>query len=260
MLGWAGFLASPPGALSTAAVVAAASGLTVSLCHGGFVLEWFLGLLTLLLAAWLLLPLPFAVDGRDLIRLMRQVAVCLAPLSLLNLSSGALPQLSSAWSGILGTLGYAAAVALVASSWFLPHLARLPRPLECLLHSPRTVWGLVGLWAAIYSTLAILQWLNFAQFSQDMAIHEQAVYNALHGRFLEYSCDLRYDGQIMSRFADHFEPILLLFVPLYRLWQVPVWFLLAQVLVPAPVQFRWRHWPAAGTARVRRGCCSRACT
>ena len=84
---------------------------------------------------------------------------------------------------------------------------------------------LVGLLASL--AFFLLAWLRYASFhstAYDLGFFDQVVWNAAHGHglsssFLEYSF-----------FGQHFEPALLLFVPLYALHASPVWLLLGQSL------------------------------
>lgn len=240
------------GLLWAAAVVLAGAGLTTATLHGGFVASQFLVLALLLAAASLLLPLPFTATPATYCAVVRQITLSLLPLAALNLLNGSLPQLSPSWAQQFATLGVCASISTAAAFWLFPHLGPLPRPLATILRWPYTVWLLAGLWAAIYGALTIGVWHNFNQYSQDMAIYEQALYNTLHGRFLQYSCDIRLGGQIFCRFGDHFEPVLLLFVPLYALWRTPIWFLAAQAITIAsgavPVAALARRWTGSNSA------------
>ena len=68
-------------------------------------------------------------------------------------------------------------------------------------------------------------WLRYASFhstAYDLGFFDQVVWNAAHGHGLASSF-LAY-----SFFGQHFEPALLLFVPLYALHATPLWLLLGQ--------------------------------
>jgi len=68
-------------------------------------------------------------------------------------------------------------------------------------------------------------WLRYASFhstAYDLGFFDQVVWNAAHGHGLASSF-LAY-----SFFGQHFEPALLLFVPLYALHATPLWLILGQ--------------------------------
>lgn len=233
--------------------VGAGAGVGARGTGGGLVAEWWLASIACLLAAWLLLS--FCLRGNDLPTALRNMALSLAPLSL---------QLSHSLTGRMGVptqfvvLGDALTAGLLVgvayALWIAPLRLSPVRWMLRVLADRRTPIALAILWAAWMGSLSIFTWWNVKQYSQDMAIYEQAVYNALQGRGLVYSCDIRHSGMVMHRFADHFEPIIYMFIPLYALWQSPVWFLLAQVALPASgalavalLARRWYPVPQAGT-------------
>ncbi|MDQ6709452.1 MAG: DUF2079 domain-containing protein [Candidatus Dormibacteraeota bacterium] len=88
-------------------------------------------------------------------------------------------------------------------------------------------------WPAWFAGLAasllyfLLAWSRYAAFrstAYDLGFFDQVVWNAAHGHglttsFLEYSF-----------FGEHFEPALLLFVPMYVIHATPLWLLLGQSL------------------------------
>ena len=234
-------------------VVGAGAGVGARGTGGGLVAEWWLASGGCLLAGWLLLS--FCLRGNHLPTALRNSALSLAPLSL---------QLSHSLTGVMGVptqlvvfsdaLTAGLLVGMVYALWIAPLRLTPMRWMLRVLADRRTPIALAILWAAWMGSLSVFTWWNVKQYSQDMAIYEQAVYNALQGRGLVYSCDIRHSGVVMHRFADHFEPIIYMFVPLYALWQSPVWFLLAQVALPASgalavalLARRWYPIPQAGT-------------
>jgi uncharacterized membrane protein len=78
--------------------------------------------------------------------------------------------------------------------------------------------------AAIFFTLALIRHLSFHSAGYDLGFFDQVLWNASRGHGLR-STFIPY-----GFFGEHFEPALLLFVPLYRLVPSPVWLLGAQSL------------------------------
>lgn len=79
---------------------------------------------------------------------------------------------------------------------------------------------------ALAVLLAALSWLRHQSFwsgAFDLGIFDQAVWQLAHGRDAISLVDRRV-------FADHFSPVLLLFVPLYRIAATPAWLLAGQAL------------------------------
>lgn len=83
----------------------------------------------------------------------------------------------------------------------------------------------------------VLIWASFARldthkaYLADLGIYHQVIWSTLHGHFMHQSYS--FTGQSFSRFFYHFDPILLLFVPLYAIIASPKWFLLVQTLAIA---------------------------
>ena len=103
-----------------------------------------------------------------------------------------------------------------------------PAPAEAAAASRPTVaavmlpWS-VGLAAAVvFFTLALIRYLSFHSTAYDLGFFDQVLWNVAQGRGLA-STFIAYNF-----FGEHFEPALLLFVPLYRLAPSPVWLLAAQ--------------------------------
>ena len=92
------------------------------------------------------------------------------------------------------------------------------------LGAPDAPW-LAGLVASL--VFFFLSWLRYASFrstAYDLGFFDQVVWNASRGHGLTSSF-LSY-----SFFGQHFEPALLLFVPLYLIHATPIWLLLGQSL------------------------------
>jgi uncharacterized membrane protein len=87
-----------------------------------------------------------------------------------------------------------------------------------------TPWLLGGVAAAALLAVATLRWATFHSAAYDLAFFDQVVWNASAGHGLRSSfVDYGFLGQ-------HFEPALLLLVPLYRLHPSPLWLFGAQSL------------------------------
>jgi uncharacterized membrane protein len=204
-------------------------------------------------AAWFLLAICAAPSPEQVPVLQRRLALCMVPLTL------GLVEVTSARWGLPYTLTTLAqglalggAVGLAAGFWLVPYRHRLPGWLRGLASSSWIIVAVMAVWAVTYAVSTVMAWWEFEQVVGDQTCYEQALYNTLHGRFLHYSGDFRYTALSLCRFADHFEPIILLFVPLYAIWQTPVWLLAAQVLAlvsgAVPVARLAREWyglPAA---------------
>jgi len=212
-------------------VLVAGAGLAVGAANadGGFLLEYWMGGALTALVTWGLLGfiVPREPDGVG--PLLRRIAICAGPLNLLLVDIAVFH--ASLPRGLV-MAAHSLAAGGVAFGIVSLRLARLPAAIvRCASRtaaSPATVLALATLWALLHIGMSGLRWWNLGQNTQDMAIHEQAVYNTLHGRFLSYSTDWRYCGRELCRFADHFEPALLVFVPLYLIWPTPLWFLVVQ--------------------------------
>ncbi len=90
-------------------------------------------------------------------------------------------------------------------------------------------WGMVLLYIALFSTLAILKHEAFQTTAFDLGNMDQAVWNSLRGRFLPFTNW----GEEGTRLAYHVDPILILISPLYLLYSDPKTLLVFQTLVVA---------------------------
>ena len=96
---------------------------------------------------------------------------------------------------------------------------------------PRTVLAvLVGVFAAGMSTLAVLQQRAFETGRFDVGNLTQVVWSTAHGRFLEMT-DVH--GEQISRLGAHFDPIVVVLVPLWWLWPSPELLLVVQAAAVA---------------------------
>lgn len=184
--------------------------------------------------AWMLVGLIVGGEPKAKARLLRGLALCVAPLAV-NLAPAVYPLLVGMRgpTGMLRALSLGTCAALMVLQW---GDRALRRPLECgrrLLAHPATIQVAVGAWGVLFTVVTVMRWWRLQHRSHDLAIFEQALYNSLHGHFLQYTCDWRLGDVPVHRFADHFEPVLLLLLPLYALYQTPVWLLASQAAVLA---------------------------
>ncbi|MDB5065844.1 MAG: hypothetical protein JWM18_2278, partial [Chloroflexi bacterium] len=103
-----------------------------------------------------------------------------------------------------------------------------------------TPWFLGGVAVAALLAVATLRWATFHSAAYDLAFFDQVMWNASAGHGLRSS----FVGY--GFLGQHFEPALLLFVPLYRLHPSPLWLLgiqsLALGLAVVPLWALAREW------------------
>jgi uncharacterized membrane protein len=87
-------------------------------------------------------------------------------------------------------------------------------------------WGLVLLYIAVFTWLAILRHASFNSSSFDLGIYDQVVWNTLHGRILFYTTT----GQPLLHLSNHASPILILIAPFYLIYSGPEMLLLLQTM------------------------------
>lgn len=81
----------------------------------------------------------------------------------------------------------------------------------------------------IFSHLSIKRYRTLNSYYYDLGIMNQVVYNTAHGRFLEMTNqDLKKN---VSRLAIHFDPILAIFAPFYKIYEGPEVLLIGQVII-----------------------------
>lgn len=86
-------------------------------------------------------------------------------------------------------------------------------------------------YVAVFTTLSFARMDTLKTYMNDLGNMDQAVWSSLHGVLLHQSNTIV--GQPLTRFYAHFDPILLAFVPLYKLKATPVWFFFFQSLAIA---------------------------
>jgi len=89
------------------------------------------------------------------------------------------------------------------------------------------VYVAVGLYAVTFAVLSVLQHLSFNTNAFDLGNMDQAVWNTMHGRPLEFT---NWEGG-NTRLAAHVEPILFLVALTYRIYSSPTTLLVLQSFV-----------------------------
>jgi uncharacterized membrane protein len=85
------------------------------------------------------------------------------------------------------------------------------------------------LYAIVLSWVSVSRHEAYSSARFDLGNMDQAVWTtAFDGRLLAATSD---GGELVSRFVNHADPLLLLFVPLYLVWSSPVWLLVVQSAV-----------------------------
>ena len=111
-----------------------------------------------------------------------------------------------------------------------------------------TPWVLGGTAAVALFAIAAVRWSTFHSTTYDLAFFDQVVWNASAGH------GLRSSFVAYSFFGQHFEPALLLFVPLYRAHATPLWLFagqsLALGLAVVPLWALAREWVGGRGAAV----------
>ena len=112
------------------------------------------------------------------------------------------------------------------------------------------MWGAAAVFAAGFSTLAVLRHRAFGSGRFDLGNMTQAVWSTAHGHPLSVT-DVH--GEQISRLGAHFDPILVALAPLWWLWPNPELLLVVQAIAVAAGAFPvyWlarKHLHADGAA------------
>ena len=94
----------------------------------------------------------------------------------------------------------------------------------------RVVWAATAAFAAGFGALAVLRHRAFESGRFDLGNMTQAVWSTAHGDVLSVT-DVH--GEQVSRLGSHFDPILVLFAPLWWLWPSPELLLVVQAVAVA---------------------------
>jgi len=92
------------------------------------------------------------------------------------------------------------------------------------------LWAAIAAYAAGFSALSVLRQDAFNTGRFDMGNMVQAVWSTAHGHFLRVTS---LQGEQISRLAAHFDPILVLFAPLWWIWPSPDMLVVVQAVAVA---------------------------
>ena len=91
------------------------------------------------------------------------------------------------------------------------------------------LWLSILSFVIVFSFLSIKRYRTLNSYYYDLGIMNQVVYNTSRGRFLEMTNQELIKNT--SRLAIHFDPILALFAPFYKIYQGPEILLIGQAIV-----------------------------
>jgi uncharacterized membrane protein len=94
----------------------------------------------------------------------------------------------------------------------------------------RVVYAGTAAYAALFVAAAIIHYVVFKTPRGDLGNMVQAIWNTLHGHFLEATTA---SGHQRDRLGFHVDPLLLLFVPLFWIWSSPLLLPIVQALAVA---------------------------
>jgi len=94
----------------------------------------------------------------------------------------------------------------------------------------RVVFAGAAAYAALFAAAAVIHYLVFKTPRGDLGNMVQAIWNTLHGHFLEATTA---SGHQRDRLGFHVDPFLLLFVPLLSIWSSPLLLPIVQALAVA---------------------------
>ena len=94
------------------------------------------------------------------------------------------------------------------------------------------IFGMIGLYAVVFSYFTILKYYAFRAFAWDLGIFNQAFWSTLHGK-LFYSTMELFIVPSGSFFGTHFSPVLFLILPIYAIYPAPETLLILQSFILA---------------------------
>lgn len=102
----------------------------------------------------------------------------------------------------------------------ISNLKKISRP-------DQAAYALIVLFILIFTFLSFGRHDSLKSYSNDLGVYDQMTWNTLHGDFFHASAIMIAEK---NELAVHFNPILILFAPLYMIWANPKWFLFIQSL------------------------------
>jgi uncharacterized membrane protein len=94
----------------------------------------------------------------------------------------------------------------------------------------RVAYAGTVVYAALFVSAVVVHWVVFKEARFDLGNMVQAIWNTLHGHFLETTTAT---GHQRDRLGFHVDPFLLLFAPLLWIWSNPVLLPVVQALAVA---------------------------
>ncbi|NMC51864.1 DUF2079 domain-containing protein [Candidatus Kuenenbacteria bacterium] len=91
-------------------------------------------------------------------------------------------------------------------------------------NSGKILAGMISAYVVAISAVCFCKYQHFLYGGLDLAIFNNALFNTLHGNWFWSSI------QGHNYWGDHFEPLLVVFLPIYYLWQSPVLLLILQTI------------------------------
>jgi uncharacterized membrane protein len=91
-------------------------------------------------------------------------------------------------------------------------------------NSGKVLAGLIAGYILFFSGVCVWKYINFGYNALDLAIYNNALFNTINGHWFWSAI------QGHNYWGDHFEPLLILFLPLYSLWQSPTLLLIIQTI------------------------------
>lgn len=89
----------------------------------------------------------------------------------------------------------------------------------------KVLFAMIFLYIVFFSGFSIWKYLTFQYNGLDLAILNQVFYNSSEGRFFEFSIHPQ------KYLGDHFTPIMFLFLPMYGVFQSPIFLLVLQSIM-----------------------------
>jgi uncharacterized membrane protein len=112
----------------------------------------------------------------------------------------------------------------------VPIAARVFARRRSLTLAERVVYGVTWSYALVFAVFAVARHLAFQTQRFDLGVMTQAIWETLHGHFLEVTTQR---GEQITRLAVHVDPFLALLAPLWAIWPSPLMLLTLQALAVA---------------------------